>query len=154
MVAFSNLKVLGLKGHNLTGAVCLLAEAVKHNKTLSLLFLVQCNITDADLICLGKSIKTNTTLGGLCLYLNPFSSRALEEFVKILANSKSVLWNLGVDLPKHQRLLYEDKQNKQHRFSLAPWIQSFVNSEEMSKYNNTLRKYDNLPTNLRTRQTS
>jgi len=154
MVTFSNLKVLGLNGHNLRGAICLLAEAVKHNKTLIGLHLVQCNVSDADLICLGKAIKTNTTLDGLGLHDNPFSSRALEKFVKTLADSKSVLQNLGVDLQKHWQLLYEDKQDKQHRFSLAAWLQYWGDYENVSKYINTLRIYANLPPNLQSRQTS
>jgi len=62
MVAFTNLKYLGLDGNNLTGAIYLLAEAVKYNKTLIELSLIQCNVSDADLICLAKAIKTNTTL--------------------------------------------------------------------------------------------
>jgi len=132
MVAFSNLKVLSLSGSNLTGAICLLAEAVKHNKTLIVLLLGHCNISDADLICLGKAIKTNTTLDGLMLHGNPFSSHALEEFVKTLANSKSVLQNLAVDLPKHWQLLYEDKQDKRYRFSLAPRIQYWGDYEKVS----------------------
>ena len=123
MIASSNLQILSLNQNNLEGMISHLAEAIKHNKTLIDLHLSQCNISDADLICLGKAIKTNTTLDGLGLHENPFSSRALEEFVKALANSKSVLKNLGVDLPKHRQLLYEDKQEKQHRFSLAPQIQ-------------------------------
>ena len=153
MVAFTNLKYLGLDGNNLTGAIYLLAGAVKHNKTLIGLRLVHCNISDEDLIYLGKAIKTNTTLIVLDLYGNPFSSHALEEFVKTLANSKSVLQNFGVDLPKHRRLLYEDKQDNQHRFSLAPRI-LWEDSEKVSKYFNTLRIYANLPPNLRTRKTS
>ena len=155
MVAFSNLRTLCLCRNNLTGAICLLAEAVKHNQTLFDLNLVQCNISDADLICLGKAIKTNTTLDGLALNENPFSSHALEEFVRTLANSKSVLQYLAVDLPKHWQLLYEDKQDKQHRFSLAPRIQYWVDYENVSKYYIcTLRKYAELPPNLQTRQTS
>jgi len=81
MVTFSNLKILCLSRNNLKGAVCLLAEVVKHNKTLIYLQLIECNISDADLVCLGKAIKTNTTLDILVLRQNPFSSTALKRFV-------------------------------------------------------------------------
>jgi len=133
--------------------ICLriLAEAIKYNKTLIALDLNMCNIRDAHLICLGEAIKTNTTLEALILLMNPFSSPALEKFVKTLANSRSGLQCLGVDLPKHQHLLYEDK-DKQHRFLLAPSLQYWEN--KMSEYADVLINFVLLPRDQRTRQTS
>ena len=157
MIAFSNLKFLALNGNNLNGTICLLAEGLKHNKTLINLLLMGCNISDTDLIYLGKAIKTNTTLNGLDLRGNPISSSALEEFLKNVTDSESVLHYLGVDWPKHQRLLYENKQDKLYRFRLAPQLQYWRDDrlfERASEYHDNLRKYNKLPQNLRTRQTS
>jgi len=133
--------------------ICLriLAEVIKYNKTLIALDLNGCNIRNADLICLGEVIKTITTLVGLNLLMNPFSSPALEKFVKTLANSRSGLQRLGVDLPKHQHLLYEDK-DKQHRFLLAPRLQYWEN--KMSKYADAILNFFLLSRDQRTRQTS
>ena len=73
------------------------------------------------------AIKTNTALKALNLLMNPFSSPALAKFVKTSANSSSGLQRLGIDLPEHQHLLYEDK-DKHRRFSLAPRLQYWENT--------------------------
>ena len=158
MIAFSNLQILDLQSNpNLKEAIPLLAGVLKYNKSLVDLHLSTCGITDQHLICLGKALKTNTTLDGLGLNYNPFSSAALEEFLEGLADhdSKSVLQNLAVDISKHSRLMYHDIDSNQYRFFKGPRrIQWWGHPEQEDEYVATLSKYSALPQKLRSRETS
>ena len=158
MITFSKLKVLDLHSNpNLKEAIPLLAGVLKYNTSLVDLHLRMCGITDKYLICLGKALKTNSTLDGLSLNDNPFSSAALEEFLEGLADhdSKSVLQNLAVDLSEHFKLLYYDEDTIEYRFWKAPrCIQWWGHYEEVDEYIHTLIKYGTLPQNLRVRETS
>ena len=125
MIAFSNLQILDLRSNpNLKEAIPLLAGVLKYNKSLVDLHLAMCGIADQHLICLGKALKANTTLDGLSLNDNPFSSAALGKFLEGLADcdSKSALKNLAVDMSKHSGLMYHDKDRNEYPFFKAPQI--------------------------------
>ena len=158
MIAFSKLKVLDLHSNpNLKVAIPLLAGVLKYNTSLVDLHLRTCGITDKYLTCLGKALKTNSTLDGLALNDNPFSSAALEEFLEGLADhdSKSVLQNLAVDISEHFKLMYHDKSTNQYRFYKAPrCIQWWGHYELVDEYTATLINFAALPQNLRIRETS
>ena len=71
-----------------------IAEVLKHNTSLKLMFMRNCNITDEVLLLLGKALQSNKSLEQLDVKNNPFSSSAITKFLELFINSDSGLTTL------------------------------------------------------------
>ena len=88
---------LDLSFNNIRSAVSFIAEAIKHNRAIKLLYLIGCYISDQEVMVLGDALQQNETLKFLCIPENSFSSDALTFFLKGLIGTKSRLCTLTVD---------------------------------------------------------
>ena len=68
-----------------------IAEVLKHNTSLKVMFMRNCNITDEVLLLLGKALQSNKSLKHLDAKNNPFSSSAITKFLELFINSESGL---------------------------------------------------------------
>ena len=71
-----------------------IAEALKRNTSLKLMFMRNCNITDEVLLLLGKALQSNKSLEQLDVKNNPFSSSAITKFLELFITSDSGLTTL------------------------------------------------------------
>ena len=83
--------------HMIGSAIPFIAEALKYNSAIQHLHLKKCFLSDYELKLLGKALQRNSTLVGLYLVGNFFSSNALTIFLKGLLGSSSRLCRLGIE---------------------------------------------------------
>ena len=96
----SSIYGLNLSDNNIGGSIYmpLIATALKHNSTLAVLTLENCNIGDQELLLIGEALQTSK-LGRLDICSNPFSSTALTHFLQKMCDSDSELGELEVHHP-------------------------------------------------------
>ena len=98
LIAFGNLQLLDLSYNDIgrSSVMSLLAQSLKHSRTLMALHMNSCNISDGGLQHLGTTLQDKTIL---CLSIadNPFSSEALTFFLENLCSGHSRLLYLQVE---------------------------------------------------------
>ena len=104
LIVFGNLQVLDLTNNDIgrSSVMSLLAQSLKHSRTLETLQMNECNINDGGLQHLGSVLRDHETIISLCIGDNPFSSEALTFFLESLCSVHSRL----------QKLLLESKRYK------------------------------------------
>ena len=96
IMSCKSLQVLTLLSCNLSGAIPVLAAALK--KRIVALFMIDCSFSDDDLCELGKVLyHCRYSLFVLDITDNTFSSKALTEFLEAIRNSRCLLSNLKCD---------------------------------------------------------
>ena len=136
LLAFGNLRELWLSFNNIGNSLTmsLVAQALKYNRTLKILYMDVCNINDGRLQHLGIALQDNETLTFLDISWNLFSSEALTYFLKKLT-VRSRLTMLWIDKRKwkleHSSILEEinELRSKKHITPLTTYFKStgFVN---------------------------
>ena len=114
LIAFSCLQALDLTNNDIgrPSVMSLLAQSLKHSRTLVVLQMNECNINDGGLQHLGSVLQDHKTILRLSIADNPFSSEALTFFLEKLCSV-------------HSRLLYLRLESQRCR-PLAPEHSSIV----------------------------
>ena len=99
LAAVCNTKQLSLPFNNIRSAIPFIAEAIKHNRAIEVLYLSCCNICDRELILLGEALQHNDKLHVLYIQHNLFTSSALSQFLNGLIGTYSGLRLLDIDRP-------------------------------------------------------
>ena len=99
LIAFGKLQCLDLSYNDIgrPSAMSLLAQSLKHNRTLVALILNDCKINDGGLQQLGSTLQDHETIIVLSIADNPFSSEALIFFLEILCSVHSRLQILQLE---------------------------------------------------------
>ena len=102
---------LELKDYDLSRVMPLFSRAVALMTNLHTLDLSYCNISDSDLILLGKEICENhSLLHHLSVLFNPFTHRGLSNFLKLFVGTFSRLGFLGLCLQLNEEQVLILKQ--------------------------------------------
>ena len=128
MISSKSLSALYLPHNNLRGAIPILSVGLKYSKNLACLSLKYCSLEDKDLHELGNALyHCNTTLLGLTIECNDFTSDALTAFLKAIRDSKSKLCYLECDkeLNMAQQKVVDEiqlwrQENEMPRFQIGP----------------------------------
>ena len=99
LAAVCNTRYLDLSGNNIRSAIPFIAEAIKHNRAITVLYLLVCYICDRELILLGEALQQNDKLQFLHIDYNPFTSSALSQFLHGLIGTNSKLHRLTTNHP-------------------------------------------------------
>ena len=92
-----SLKLLQFFSCNLSGAIPVLAAALKYRGIFSLV-MADCSLNDEDLCELGKVLyHCHNTLCHISIEDNTFSSKALTEFLEAIKDSRCLLHTLYCD---------------------------------------------------------
>ena len=99
LIAFSCLQALDLTNNDIgrPSVISLLAKSLQHNRTLVVLQMNECNISDGGLQHLGSVLQDHETILRLSIADNPFSSKALTFFLKTLCTVHSRLLYLRLE---------------------------------------------------------
>ena len=97
LAAVCNTGDLSLPNNNIRCAIPFIAEAIKYNRAIDILDLAGCHISDRELILLGGTLQQHDRFSILFISKNPFSLRALSEFLSGLIGTDSGLCLLVVD---------------------------------------------------------
>ena len=86
---YSSIEGLDLSYNNIGSSIymSLIAAALKHNSTLTVLTLDDCNVGDKELLLIGEALQTSK-LATLCICSNPFSTSALTQFLQMMYDSE------------------------------------------------------------------
>ena len=109
---------LELKEYDLSGVMPLFSKAVAMTD-LHTLDLSYCNISDTDLIILGKAICGNNSLHHLSILYNSFTHRGLSNFLRLFVETLSFLGFLGICLKLNDEQLSILKQINSFRTLLG-----------------------------------
>ncbi len=112
------LRILSLPGTNVGEGFSLLAEAVKQTTTLPGLQLSYCNIGDRELMDLGR--KARTSVRGLNVARNPFTSLALKRFLQYHYFSRLQKLNIDRPLNHEEKVIYNQLQLYRRQCNLPP----------------------------------
>ena len=91
LAAVCNTEQLFPSSNNIGRAIPFIAEAIKHNKAVRMLYLDYCQISDRELLVLGEALQQNDTLTELYITGNPISANALTLFLKQFIGTNSRL---------------------------------------------------------------
>ena len=124
LIAFGNLQILDLSHNDIgrSSVMSLLAQSLKHSRTLMALKMNECNINDGGLQHLGSVLQDHKTITSLCITNNPFSSVALTFFLKTLCTVHSRLLKLQLESQRCKPLAPEHSALVQRINSLRPSV--------------------------------
>ena len=106
LAAVCNTEQLFPSSNNIGRAIPFIAEAIKHNKAVRMLYLDYCQISDRELLVLGEALQQNDTLTRLNIIKNPFSSNALTLFLK---------WFIGTNSRLRTVVIFHSLSDEQRR---------------------------------------
>ena len=137
LIAFGNIQYLILSYNDIgiSLAMSLLAQSLKHSKTLEVLHMDDCNIDDGGLQHLGSALQDHTSISALSIAENPFSPEALSYFLKKLFHSR--LCHLRIEpqqcKPEHNDIAQNINEYRWHWHRLIPPLMFSPFEKELSR---------------------
>ncbi len=142
--------ILGLSRTNVGEGFSLLAEAVKQTTTLETLVLFNCNMGDRELIHLGR--KARTSVRGLDVSLNPFTSSAVKRFLQYHYFSRLQKLDIGRPLNHEEKVVYNQLQLYRRQCNLPPLTIIDTTKKAHSAAFTIEQTHDSLPKKVRERR--
>ncbi len=133
---------------NVSDEMPIIAEAMKNSTSLEQVWMSACSIGDRELVCLGKALQTN---GLLVVDRNPFSSSAVQEFLRCQFRSSLQQLDIGRRLNARERRIYDQLINSRYRNNRAMlFVVNKMAPENNRNVAHTQRMFS-LPPSIRTR---
>ncbi len=101
-----HIRLLGLSHNDIGGGMKFIAKALELNTAMETLLLDGCNIGDDSLMELAKVLEGHSSIVGVSLTINPFSSRALVSFLKSQFQSRLQYLELERSLSHEENHVY------------------------------------------------
>ena len=126
LIAFGSLQYLDLNNNDIgrRSVMSLLAQSLKHSRTLVVLQMNECNINDGGLQHLGSVLQDHETILHLSIVDNPFSSKGLTFFLQKLCSVHSRLQILQLESqrcePAHNRIVQRINNAYRQRLHITP----------------------------------
>ena len=143
LIAFSSLQALDLTNNDIgrSSVMSLLARSLKHNRTLVVLHMNECNINDGGLHNLGSALRDHETILRLSIADNPFSSEALTFFLRSLCTVHSRLLYLRLESQRckplareHSNIVQRINMNRSPSYELMVTEYIKVSSEPVKSF--------------------